>query len=185
MSAFLRSIERMETSLMTEHENRFRPALERDEIDIDWFFLVRRPTPASSMNSSACPGIGRRIGDSPHLKTLVPIRYITMNNHSHISLPAANGRSIPLTKSDIDIQKENKFKQIIEQSTVDLSEQSHCFEQCHWPFDYSVQMNSVKQAGMGFPNSTVHKHGNYSAYVQSLARLVRNRSPLFLGLLAA
>jgi len=30
-------------------------------------------------------------------------------------------RSNLLTKSDIDIQKENKFKQIVEQSNVDLS----------------------------------------------------------------
>jgi len=33
-------------------------------------------------------------------------------------------RSNLLTKSDIDIQKENKFKQIIEQSNVDLSRNS-------------------------------------------------------------
>jgi hypothetical protein len=32
-----------------------------------------------------------------------------------------NARSNILTKADIDIQKENKFKQIVEQSNVDLS----------------------------------------------------------------
>jgi hypothetical protein len=36
-------------------------------------------------------------------------------------MPMNYTRSNLLTKSDIDIQKENKFKQIVEQSNVDLS----------------------------------------------------------------
>ena len=92
-----------------------------------WFrlsVLVRRPTIPSSASSNACPGIGRRIGDNPTTKTLVPIRYITANNSGTTtsSTNATTTRSNLFTKSDVDIQKENKFKQILEQSTVDLSQ---------------------------------------------------------------
>lgn len=75
--------------------------------------LVRRPI-LSSLKSSptACPGIGRRIGDYPNIKPLVPVRYHT-NNDSRTP--------VLLTQIDINIQKDNKFKQIIEQSNVDLS----------------------------------------------------------------
>ncbi len=83
--------------------------------------LVRRPMILSNTSSTACPGIGRRIGDYPNIKPLVPIRYNTVNNNSNSSITMNHTRSNLLTKSDIDIQKENKFKQIVEQSNVDLS----------------------------------------------------------------
>jgi len=84
-----------------------------------WLIVVRRPTLSPNTNSTSCPGIGRRIGDYPNIKPLVPIRYNTTNNNSNSSM--TNARSNILTKADIDIQKENKFKQIVEQSNVDLS----------------------------------------------------------------
>ena len=84
--------------------------------------LVRRPNLSPNTSSTSCPGIGRRIGDYPNIKTLVPIRLnTTNNNNSSSSISATNSRANLLTKSDIDLQKENKFKQIIEQSNVDLS----------------------------------------------------------------
>lgn len=83
--------------------------------------LVRRPTLSSNSSSTSCPGIGRRIGDHPNIKPLVPIRYNPTNNNSNSSLITNYTRSNVLTKPDIDIQKENKFKQIVEQSNVDLS----------------------------------------------------------------
>ncbi len=86
------------------------------------FSIVRRPVITSSSSSSSCPGIGRRIGDSPDIKPLVPIRYTTANNNSNSSTISANNLKLNLiTKLDIDIQKENKFKQNLEQSNVDLS----------------------------------------------------------------
>ncbi len=84
--------------------------------------LVRRPILSTNSSPTSCPGIGRRVGDYPNIKPLVPIRYNTINNNnSNSSIPTNNTRSNLITKSDIDIQKENKFKQIVEQSNVDLS----------------------------------------------------------------
>lgn len=77
--------------------------------------LVRRPILTSKSSPTSCPGIGRRIGDYPNIKPLVPVRYnTTTNNDSRTS-------NVLLTQLDINIQKENKFKQIIEQANVDLS----------------------------------------------------------------
>lgn len=85
--------------------------------------LVRRPIFSSKSSPTSCPGIGRRIGDYPNIKPLVPIRYHTnTNNDSTSSISINNSRSnVLLTQMDINIQKDNKFKQIIEQANVDLS----------------------------------------------------------------
>ncbi|CAF3024862.1 unnamed protein product [Rotaria socialis] len=98
---------------------------------------VRRPVLASHTSSTTCPGIGRRIGDYPNIKPLVPIRYANNddhnnnnnnnnnNNHSNSSLTKiikTNSRPNLITKLDIDIQKENKFKPIFEQTNIDLNE---------------------------------------------------------------
>lgn len=83
-------------------------------------------------NSAICPGIGRRVGDYPNIKPLVPIRYanngnnnnnnnINNSNSSMTTLTKNNSRANLTTKLDIDIQKENKFKQIFEQNNIDLS----------------------------------------------------------------
>jgi hypothetical protein len=85
------------------------------------FDLVRRPILNTSLSSSSCPGIGRRIGDLSKGNTLVPVRYVTINDQTHPLTKATHLSSSVLTKFDIDIQKENRFKQMIEQSTVDLS----------------------------------------------------------------
>ncbi len=90
--------------------------------------LVRRPILSSNTSSSSCPGIGRRIGDYPNIKPLVPIRYNSTNNNSNSSTITNTLRSNILTKADIDIQKENKFKQIVEQSNVDLSRNLFSFK---------------------------------------------------------
>ncbi|CAF0875800.1 unnamed protein product [Rotaria sp. Silwood1] len=85
---------------------------------------VRRPVITANASSTTCPGIGRRIGDYPNIKPLVPIRYTntTANNNSNSFGTINITRPNLITKSDIDIQKENKFKQIFEQSNIDLNE---------------------------------------------------------------
>ncbi|CAF3758017.1 unnamed protein product [Rotaria magnacalcarata] len=96
---------------------------------------VRRPALAPHTSSTTCPGIGRRIGDYPNIKPLVPIRYTNNddhnnnnnnnNNHSNSSLAKiikTNSRPNLIAKLDIDIQKENKFKPIFEQTNIDLNE---------------------------------------------------------------
>jgi len=58
---------------------------------------------------------------------LVPLRLHTANNNNNNNNNSSNNQplnskpSVTTTLSDIDLQKENKFKQIIEQSNVDLS----------------------------------------------------------------
>ena len=79
------------------------------------------------------------------------------NPHSTANNAPAN-LSCPL---DLDPQKKSKFQQILEQSSVDLSE-------CRVDLGVlltsdSLQMNSAKSAGVAFPNSIVLKRGNYSA----------------------
>ena len=88
--------------------------------------LVRRPTITANTSSTTCPGIGRRIGDYPNIKPLVPIRYADTNtnnnsNSSFNTITKNNSRSHLTAKLDVDIQKENKFKQIFEQTNIDLS----------------------------------------------------------------
>jgi hypothetical protein len=90
-----------------------------------YIILVRRPTLTSNASPTSCPGIGRRIGDYSNIKPLVPIRYTTTNNNNSNSSSGTTivnqlKSKLP-SKIDIDIQKENKFKQIFEQSNVDLS----------------------------------------------------------------
>jgi hypothetical protein len=64
---------------------------------------------------------------------------------------------------DIDQQKENKFKQIFGQSTIDLSKNFHSIIKfiC---INLFIQMNFVKLVGMEFLNNIAHKHGNYFVY---------------------
>ena len=99
--------------------------IDRENSTIDCLFviLVRRPILSSKSSPSSCPGIGRRIGDYPNIKPLVPIRYnSTTNNGSTSSSSSNNSRSnVLLTQADITMQKDNKFKQLIEQPNVDLS----------------------------------------------------------------
>lgn len=87
---------------------------------------VRRPILSSHPGATSCPGIGRRIGDYPNIKPLVPIRLHTTNsnnNNNNNSLNSTNSKSnVTTTISDIALQKENKFKQIIEQANADLNE---------------------------------------------------------------
>jgi hypothetical protein len=59
------------------------------------------------------------MNDQSNSKTLMPIRYT--NNNAASSSKNNNTRTNLTTTNDIDQQKENKFKQIFDQSTVDLS----------------------------------------------------------------
>ncbi|CAF1321980.1 unnamed protein product [Adineta ricciae] len=111
------TVDEVASRIIQEHKSK----RQSNQITID-ASAVRRPTIGANVNLAACPGIGRRVGDYPNIKPLVPIRYtLTTNNNSSTS-SSNNIRSNVSTKSDIDIQKENKFKQIIEQSNVDLNE---------------------------------------------------------------
>ncbi|CAF1130851.1 unnamed protein product [Rotaria sordida] len=77
---------------------------------------VRKPTNLSC----SYPGISRRIDDNLNSKTLIPTRYT--NNTNIISSSTTNSTRVNLvTITDIDHQKENKFKQIFDQSTIDLN----------------------------------------------------------------
>ncbi|CAF2375661.1 unnamed protein product [Rotaria sp. Silwood2] len=77
---------------------------------------VRKPT---NRSSTSYPGIVRRIDDNLNSKTLMPMRYTT--NANTISSSTTNSTRVNLvTMTDIDQQKENKFKQIFDQSTIDL-----------------------------------------------------------------
>jgi hypothetical protein len=80
------------------------------------FILVRKLT------TSYPPGINRRVDDRLNSKTSIPYRYNTNNSSSS----APNNTRANL--KDIDQQKENKFKQIFDQSTVDLSKKIISFE---------------------------------------------------------
>ena len=148
----------------------------QNKIRKTFFISVRRPTIGANVNLAACPGIGRRVGDYPNIKPLVPIRYTstTINNNNSSTSSSNNIRSNVPTKSDIDIQKENKFKQIIEQSNVDLSRNTFSFLSQFQVLAFT-QMNFAKQVGTVFQNNTVHKHGNYFVYVQDLYRFAYSK----------
>ena len=64
-----------------------------------YYILVRKPS----------PGISQRIGNHPK-----------MPNRSNATSSSTKKNNLG-TMIDIDQQKENKFKQIFEQSTIDLS----------------------------------------------------------------
>ncbi|CAF0827462.1 unnamed protein product [Rotaria sp. Silwood1] len=77
---------------------------------------VRKPT---NQSSTSYPGISRRIDNNLNSKTLIPMRYT--NNTNTISSSTTNStRNNLVTMTDIDQQKENKFKQIFDQSTIDI-----------------------------------------------------------------
>ncbi|CAF1327680.1 unnamed protein product [Didymodactylos carnosus] len=88
------------------HEHKTRNESEKVTLEAS---SVRRPV-ASSSSSTACPGIGIRLGQHPSSKTMVPVRFTNQVRSTITTIP------------DIDSQKENKFKQIFEQSHVDLNE---------------------------------------------------------------
>ncbi|CAF0971571.1 unnamed protein product [Adineta steineri] len=111
------TVDEVASRVIQQHKSK----IQSNKITLD-ASAVRRPIITSNLNSTACPGIGRRIGDYPNIKPLVPIRYNnTINNNSNSS-SSPSTRSNFFTKPDIDIQKEIKFKQIIEQPNVDLNE---------------------------------------------------------------
>lgn len=54
----------------------------------------------------------------------MPIRYTDAKNNNNSNSSSSSTNNFKLNsaiKTDIDIQRENKFKQIFEQNTVDLS----------------------------------------------------------------
>jgi len=88
-----------------------------------YFILVRKPANSSSPSH---PGIGRRVDNQLTSKTSIPYRFTNNNNPS--SSPTTNTRRANLiTMIDNSQQKENKFKQIFDQSTVDLSKKKNFF----------------------------------------------------------
>ncbi|CAF1317083.1 unnamed protein product [Rotaria magnacalcarata] len=77
---------------------------------------VRKPT---DVNSSTYPGIIRRVDDNQNLKASLSVRYT--NNSNPNSFSTANiTRSNLATIVDVDQPKQNKFKEIFDQSTIDL-----------------------------------------------------------------
>ncbi|CAF2381448.1 unnamed protein product [Rotaria sp. Silwood2] len=119
LSISKQAVDEVASKVIQEHKSKSQS----NKITLD-ASAVRRPVKTANISLTTCPGIGRRIGDYPNIKPLVPIRYATTtaNNNSNSSLTTSNTRSNLVTKSDIDIQKENKFKQIFEQSNIDLNE---------------------------------------------------------------
>ncbi|CAF4126099.1 unnamed protein product, partial [Rotaria magnacalcarata] len=76
----------------------------------------RKPT---DVNSSTYPGIIRRVDDNQNLKASLSVRYT--NNSNPNSFSTANiTRSNLATIVDVDQPKQNKFKEIFDQSTIDL-----------------------------------------------------------------
>ncbi|CAF1316799.1 unnamed protein product [Adineta ricciae] len=76
---------------------------------------ARRSNVSTNSSSTTHSGLGRRLGDPSNAKISVPYRF-TNNSNSSIT---KNAKSNIL---DVDQQKENKFKQIFDQSTVDLND---------------------------------------------------------------
>ncbi|CAF3331831.1 unnamed protein product [Rotaria socialis] len=77
---------------------------------------VRKPT---DVNSSTYPGIIRRVDDNQNSKASLSVRY--RNNSNPNSFSTANiTRSNLATIMDVDQPKQNKFKEIFDQSTIDL-----------------------------------------------------------------
>ncbi|UJR35434.1 hypothetical protein I4U23_028191 [Adineta vaga] len=118
------TVDEVASRVIQEHKSK----IQSNQVTLD-ASAVRRPTIGTNTNTTSCPGIGRRVGNYPNIKPLVPIRYNTTtnnNNNNNNSTSSSNTinnlRSNVFTKSDIEVQKENKFKQLIEQSNVDLNE---------------------------------------------------------------
>lgn len=80
------------------------------------FFLVRKP---HNLSSTSYPGVVQRIDNNLNSKTSLSSRSINYN-HPISSLKTNSTRANLITMSEIDQQKENKFKQIFDQSTIDL-----------------------------------------------------------------
>ncbi|CAF0833937.1 unnamed protein product [Adineta steineri] len=84
-------------------------------------FLVRRSNLSTNLSSTSYPGLGRRISDQSNSKTSTSTRY--NNNNAASSFSTTNStKSNSISMVDNNQQKENKFKQIFDQTTVDLNE---------------------------------------------------------------
>ena len=76
-------------------------------------------------SSNLRPGMARRIDTHSTAEGLVPLRFVD-NDQMISSLPQTT-RSTLFTKLDMDHQKTEKFREILDQATVDLSKRSSFF----------------------------------------------------------
>lgn len=119
-------------------------------------FSVRRLNTNSNKSNNIWPGIGRRIGEQTNNVDLVPIRFTSQTD----SLPTNSSSNGPqktsiLTRPDIEVQKEHKFRQIIEQPTVDLSKKNKSIylastfflSQTRWTSKSQLERNSETTPG--------------------------------------
>jgi len=81
-----------------------------DDDDLGFSKITQKNTSVVRKPTTSHPSIGRRVDDHRNSKTSIPNRY---NNNNSSSSTRANL---------VNQQKENKFKKIFEQSTVDLNE---------------------------------------------------------------
>ncbi|UJR10469.1 hypothetical protein I4U23_014673 [Adineta vaga] len=83
---------------------------------------VRRPNLSTNSSSTSSSGLGsRRTNDQFNTKTSLQTQY-TSNNNASSSSTTKNTKLNVNTIMDVNQQKENKFKQLFDQSTVDLNE---------------------------------------------------------------